>query len=352
MMQIAALGPWFDQLGRPLQELRVSVTDRCNFRCRYCMPREHFGPQHRYVPRDQILSFEEILRVVTILHTVGLRKVRLTGGEPLLREDLCQLVRQLKDLPRLELAMTTNGSILPQFARSLKNAGLDRITVSLDALDNEVFRRTSDSRYSVDDVLSAIDAAVAAGFASLKINCVVKRGMNDDQILPLVERFRDGPHELRFIEFMDTGETPTWSRADVFTADEILSCIESCYPLEPLEPANYGQTSRMYKHTQSAGRVGIIASVSHPFCGSCTRARLTARGELHTCLFAQNSLNLRHMLRSGLSDGEIYHALFRAWSKRADRYSELRASHGWSVSEVRLRESARQGRPEMSYLGG
>ncbi len=357
MPKVADSEGWFDRLERPLRELRVSVTDRCNLRCRYCMPREHFGANHNFVPREQILNFEEITRVVRILHKVGLRKVRLTGGEPLLREELNVLVRMLKAIPNLEVALTTNGILLPRHARALKAAGLDRITLSLDALDEAVFQRITDSQFAPRDVLRALDAAVAAGFTSLKINCVIKRGVNDNQILPMVDHFRHTPHELRFIEFMDTGETTAWAFSDVVTANEILSRVQEQFAVEPIFETEYGQTSRMYRHRTGPGRVGVIASVSSPFCGNCTRARLTAKGEIYTCLFGTTALDVRRLLRSEHSDTDILEALHATWSAREDQYSELRGAKPTTANDAPTVPVSRliggqKGRPEMSYLGG
>lgn len=357
----ATTGPWLDRFGRGLRDLRVSVTDRCNFRCRYCMPKEHYGHTFQYVPREQILSFEEITRVVGILQKAGLSKVRITGGEPLLRYEVSHLVRMLKRHPHLEVALTTNGVLLPKHADALKAAGLDRITISLDALDEETFRRTTDSPFAPSDVLKGISAAVQAGYDSVKINCVVKRGLNEDQILPLVEHFRHSGHVLRFIEYMDTGQTNGWSYADVVTSDEILRQIEAVYPLQQLPRALASQTSRDYEHKDGAGTIGMIASVSQPFCRDCTRARLTAKGELYTCLFGQTRLNVREMIRVGQPDASLALALSRAWTERNDHYSETRtASQSCTASRPErpliLASSLRRGPirapQEMSYLGG
>lgn len=351
---------WLDRLGRALREIRISVTDRCNFRCRYCMPREHFNAGFRYVPRDEILSFEEITRLAAILHPVGLRKIRITGGEPLLRHDLSRLVAMLKRSVHLEVAMTTNGVRLSESAGLLHSAGLDRLTVSLDALDEATFRRISDSPYSPNDVLTGLATAARVGFGSIKINCVVKRGLNDGQILPLVEHFRGTGHVLRFIEYMDTGQTNGWSLADVVTADEILATIGAKHPLEPLTQKDPARTSNDYAFKDGAGVIGVVASVSRPFCQGCTRARLTARGEIFTCLFARDGLDIRKMMRGGATDSELVQTLHRAWARRDDRYSETRFSLGARehspapplVSLQRLRNRLAPGRREMSYLGG
>ncbi len=354
-------GNWIDRLGRGLRELRVSVTDRCNFRCRYCMPREHFGQAFEYIPREQILSFEEITRVVGILQKGGINKVRITGGEPLLRHEVSHLVRMLKCYPDLEVAMTTNGVLLPKHAVALKAAGLDRLTVSLDALDEETFRRTSDSPFTPKDVLNGISMAVQAGFNSVKINCVVKRNLNEHQILPLVEYFRHSGHVLRFIEYMDTGRTNGWSLSDVITSDEMVRQIEAAYPLKHLPRADASQPSRDYEYKDGAGIIGMIASVSGPFCGSCTRARLTAKGEFFTCLFGRSRLDVRELMRVEPPGVSLELALNRAWLERDDHYSESRISSdsGFAarpgpalIVASSLRRTSVRGRQEMSYLGG
>jgi len=323
------------------------------------MPREHFGSGFKYVPRQDILSFEEVTRLVTILHSCGLRKVRITGGEPLLRHDLERLVAMLRRLPNLDLAMTTNGVLLTRYAAALRAAGLGRITISLDALDEATFRAMTDSAFTPSDVLSGLSAATAAGFDSIKINCVVKRGLNHHQILPLVDRFRHSGHQLRFIEYMDTGETNGWTPRDVVTADEILGLIEAKFPLEPLPRKNPSQTSREYRLRDGSGVIGIVASVSQPFCRACTRARLTAKGEIFTCLFAQRGFDLRGLMRAGRSDTELQEAMWRLWTAREDRYSELRdptqpAAFGHLRQPLVLlrKKASPRHRPEMSYLGG
>ena len=352
---------WLDRFGRRLFELRVSVTDRCNCRCRYCMPKEHFGRGFDYVPRDQILSFEDIARVVGVLQNAGLRKVRITGGEPLLRHDLSHLVRMLKRQSHLEVAMTTNGVLLPKHAASLREAGLDRLSVSLDALDATTFRRITDSPWAPNDVLDGIAAATEAGFESIKVNCVVVRGLNEHQVLPLVEHFRNTGHSLRFIEYMDTGQTNGWSLADVVTSAEILRSIETRFPLVPLSRTNNSQTAREYKLEDGSIIIGTIASVSQPFCRGCTRARLTSKGEFYTCLFGQSRLNIRDSIRAGSSDAQLSYQLNRVWSSRDDHYSETRTTGNGSIAPrpepplISASSLSRNtgGRPqEMSYLGG
>jgi cyclic pyranopterin phosphate synthase len=330
-----------DALGRPLGDLRVSVTDRCNFRCRYCMPRERFGEQHAFLPRRELLSFEEVARVSRLLEPLGVGKIRLTGGEPLLRKDLPALLRLLKAETRAELALTTNGVLLPQFAPELAQAGLDRLTVSLDALDPEVFRCVTDADYGVQDVLSGIDSAVQAGFVRVKVNCVVRRGLNESEILPLARYFHGRGHVLRFIEYMDVGSTNGWRAGDVVSAREMIALIERELPLEPLPRRLASDVAARYRYRDGAGEIGIIASVTEPFCAACTRLRLSADGKLFTCLFASTGADLRARLRSDASDAELAAELAELWRRRSDRYSELR----------QLLPRPRR-KIEMSYIGG
>jgi len=329
-----------DRLSRPLRDLRISVTDRCNFRCPYCMPREIFGDSWSFLPRAEILSFEEIERLARVFVELGVRKLRLTGGEPLLRRDIDRLVRGLAALPDVDLALTTNGSLLDQHAERLRAAGLGRITVSLDALDDAAFHRLNDAPFDVASVLRGIAAAERAGFSPLKINAVVVRGVNDDAVLPLVERFRGSGHVLRFIEYMDVGTTNGWRRDQVVPASELVGLIGRAHPLEPIAPAYRGEVARRWRFRDGGGEIGFIASVSEPFCGDCTRARLSAEGRLFTCLFARSGHDLRGPLRSGESDAQLADRIARIWSGRGDRYSELRSA------------STAASRPEMSYLGG
>jgi cyclic pyranopterin phosphate synthase len=325
------------------------------------MPKEHFGHGYAFVPREQILSFEEIARVVRVLHEAGLRKVRITGGEPLLRHEVSHLISMLKSSANIEIAMTTNGVLLPKCAALLKSAGLDRLTVSLDALGEASFSRISDSPFTPTDVLSGISAAERAGFESIKINCVVQRRLNEDQILPLVEYFRNTKHSLRFIEYMDTGQTNGWSLADVVTASEILGKIEPRYLLESVPCTSQSQTAREYRLKDGSSVIGIVASVSQPFCQGCTRARLTSKGEFYTCLFGESRLDIRESIRSGCSDAQLSLQLGRVWSRRVDRYSEMRTNEYGSItaqsepsliSASRLRRDASRRSQEMSYLGG
>jgi GTP 3',8-cyclase len=329
-----------DRLGRPLETLRVSITDRCNFRCVYCMPKEVFGRDHAFLERKELLSFEEIARVVGVFAGLGVRTVRLTGGEPLVRRDVERLVEQLAAIPGIELALTTNGSLLPQKALALAEAGLARVTVSLDSVDDDQFRALNDVDFPVSRVLDGIDAASAAGLP-VKVNAVVKRGVNDEGIVGLAERFRGTGHVLRFIEYMDVGHTNGWRLDDVVPADEIVARISARWPLEPVEAARPDETALRFRYADGGGEIGIIASVTKPFCGGCSRARLSAEGRLHTCLFALRGHDLRAPLRSGATDDELAETLRGIWTRRTDRYSELRTSETAALPKV-----------EMSYIGG
>jgi cyclic pyranopterin phosphate synthase len=332
--------PLLDRLGRPLETLRVSITDRCNFRCVYCMPKEVFGRDYPFLARDQLLTFEEIERVVSIFAALGVRTVRLTGGEPLVRRDVERLVGLLAAIPGIEVALTTNGVLLPQKAAALAHAGLDRVTVSLDSVDDATFRALNDVDFPVEGVLDGIDAAAAAGLR-VKVNAVVKRGANDGGLVPLAERFRGTGHVLRFIEYMDVGHTNGWRLDDVVPAEEIVRRIDAVWPLEPVAPARADETARRYRYRDGAGEIGVIASVTQPFCGACSRARLSAEGSLYTCLFAVRGHDLREPLRAGASDDEIADRLRGIWSRRTDRYSELRTADTAALPKV-----------EMSYIGG
>jgi len=326
-----------DALARPLRDLRISVTDRCNFRCVYCMPREVFGPGFAFLPRDELLTFEEIERLARIFVSLGVRKIRLTGGEPLLRRDLPELIAMLAAIPGVEdLTLTTNGSLLPRYARELKSAGLRRVTVSLDALDDDTFRAMNGVNVGVAEVLAGIEAALAAGLTPVKVNAVIKRGVNDDQILPLASRFRGTGIILRFIEYMDVGTTNGWRMDDVVPGAEILRTISAVYPLEPVPPQQEGEVARRWRYRDGAGEIGIITSVTQPFCGTCTRARLTPEGELYTCLFASRGHDLRTLLRSGADDGEIRGRIARIWTGRSDRYSELRSEATAALPKVEM----------------
>jgi cyclic pyranopterin phosphate synthase len=332
--------PLLDRLGRPLETLRISITDRCNFRCVYCMPKEVYGRDHTFLERRELLDFEELTRVVGIFAALGVRTVRITGGEPLVRRNVEHLVELLKQIDGLELALTTNGALLPQKAQALADAGLDRVTVSLDSVDDATFRALNDVDFSVQRVLDGIDAAAAAGLP-VKVNAVVKRGVNDAaQVTALAERFRGTGHVLRFIEYMDVGHTNGWRLDDVVSADEIVETIGARWRLEPIS-GRKDETAVKYRYADGAGEIGVIASVTKPFCGGCSRARLSAQGELFTCLFGVKGRDLRAPLREGASDQELIALLRGVWNRRTDRYSELRTGETAALPKV-----------EMSYIGG
>jgi len=335
-----------DELARPLRDLRVSVTDRCNLRCPYCMPREVFGAGFEFLAREQLLSFEEIARLAQVLARLGVRKVRLTGGEPLLRRGLEQLVQLLAAVEGIEeLALTSNGLLLsPLRARRLADAGLTRATISLDALDDAVLETMNGAHVASARALAAIDAAAAAGLCPVKVNMVVRRGVNDHCVLDMAERFRGSGHVLRFIEYMDVGSTNGWQLADVVPAGEILAAIDARWPLELPAPAHHGEVARSYRYRDGGGEIGVIASVTEPFCGGCTRARLSADGKLFTCLFAQQGHDLRALMRAGAGDDELADALAGVWRRRSDRYSAERG--------LTARGERGAGRIEMSYIGG
>ncbi|MHB1468917.1 MAG: GTP 3',8-cyclase MoaA [Solirubrobacteraceae bacterium] len=338
-----------DRLDRALRDLRISVTDRCNLRCSYCMPREAFGADHRFLPHDELLSFDQIVAVASAATTLGVRKIRLTGGEPLLRRELPALVERLVALPAIEeVALTTNGWLLARHARSLADAGLHRVTVSLDSLDSRVLERMGGGRRGPERVLAGIEAAADAGLRPIKVNMVVRRGVNESCILAMAERFRATGHVLRFIEYMDVGSTNGWREENVVPAAETLAAIARRWPLRPLGRQQRGEVARRYAYEDGAGEIGVISSVSEPFCGECTRARLSADGMLYTCLFARGGLDLRAPLRDGADEQALATLIERAWSRRADRYSAER-------SRARTRADAapaREPKPEMSYIGG
>jgi cyclic pyranopterin phosphate synthase len=329
-----------DTGARPVRDLRISVTDRCNFRCQYCMPKSVFGQGYRFMDRKELLSFEEIERVVRVFATLGVEKVRLTGGEPLLRRDLERLVARLATIDGVDLTLTTNASLLDRKAEALASAGLRRINVSLDSLDDATFRAMNDVDFPVARVLEGIEAATAAGLP-VKVNAVVKRGVNDTGIVEMAAHFRGTPHTLRFIEYMDVGATNGWRLDDVVPAGEIVERISAVFPLEPLEAAYRGEVARRWRYVDGGGEVGVIASVTQPFCGDCTRARLSAEGKLFTCLFAVRGTDLRALLRGGATDDELAAALGAVWATRADRYSELRSAATHDLRRI-----------EMSYIGG
>jgi cyclic pyranopterin phosphate synthase len=330
-----------DTLGRPLRDLRISITDRCNFRCIYCMPKAVFGPGYPFLSREELLDVEEIYRLARVFATLGMRKVRLTGGEPLMRREVVQLVEALARIPGLELTMTTNGSLLLQKAQALQEAGLQRVTVSLDSLDNDVFMAMNDVNFPVGRVLEGIERAAAVGLRPIKINMVVKRGVNEKSILPMARYFRGTGHILRFIEYMDVGTTNRWRLDDVIPAADVIAMIDAEMPLEPLEPNYRGEVSRRWRYRDGGGEIGVICSVTQPFCGDCTRARISAEGKLYTCLFAAQGYDLRGLLRAGASDAALSQAIRALWSRRDDRYSEIRSSETVELPKV-----------EMSYIGG
>ena len=334
-----------DTRGRALRDLRISVTDRCTFRCTYCMPKEVFGRDHAFLERRELLSLEELARVVGVFAGLGVRTVRITGGEPLVRRNVEHLVELLAGIEtpeggRLELALTTNGSLLAQKAEALAAAGLSRITVSLDSLDDDAFRALNDVDFPVQRVLEGIDAATAAGLP-VKVNAVVKRGANDGDILALAEHFRGSGQVLRFIEYMDVGSSNGWRLEDVVSADEIVQRISARWPLEPVALERADATARRWRYADGAGEIGVVASVTQPFCGGCSRARLSAEGRLYTCLFAVRGHDLRAPLRLGASDEELAAELRTIWTRRTDRYSELRTAETASLPKI-----------EMSYIGG
>jgi cyclic pyranopterin phosphate synthase len=333
-----------DSLGRSLRDLRISVTDRCNFRCTYCMPKSAFGPGYRFLRQDKLLTFEEVVRIARLFVAHGVKKIRLTGGEPLVRPKLEALVGSLCTLPGLDdLSLTTNGSLLTrEKAQALKRAGLTRITISLDALDDATFMSINEVDFPVSRVLSAIENATEAGLAPVKINMVVKRGCNDHSILPMANFFHGTGHILRFIEYMDVGASNGWRHDEVMPAAQVASMINAELPLEPVDPNYRGEVAKRWRYVDGGGEIGIIASVTQPFCGSCTRARLSADGRLYTCLFATQGHDFRSLLREGASDDHIAQLIRSIWTRRANRYSELRTMQ----TTVPMRKI------EMSYIGG
>ena len=332
-----------DTLGRPLRDLRISVTDRCNFRCPYCMPKEVFGRKYKFLPQTELLTFEEITRLAGIFTALGVRKLRLTGGEPTVRRGLPRLVQMLSAVDGIEdLAMTTNASRLAAMAPELREAGLRRVTVSLDSLDDARFREMSGAEFSVDLVLDGIEAARKAGLVPVKINVVVKRGVNEADALAIARRYQGPDHIVRFIEYMDVGTTNGWRMDDVVPAAEIIEALGRDLPLEAVDPNYRGEVARRWRYAGGKGEIGVIASVTDPFCGDCTRARLSADGQLYTCLFAVKGHDLRKLLRDGADDEEIEAFLRGVWSRRTDRYSEKRTE----------KTATQRPKVEMSYIGG
>jgi GTP 3',8-cyclase len=329
-----------DTLGRPIRDLRISVTDRCNFRCSYCMPKSVFGQGYRFMDRKELLTFEELERVAQAFVALGVEKIRLTGGEPLLRKEIEQLVARLDAIDGLDLTLTTNASLLARKAEALHAAGLDRVNVSLDSLDDATFRAMNDVDFPVARVLEGIEAAAAAGLP-VKVNAVVKRGVNDEGVVEMARHFRGTGHSLRFIEYMDVGATNGWRLDDVVPAEEIVERIGAVFPLEPVGAAYRGEVAQRYRYRDGAGEIGVISSVTQPFCGDCTRARISAEGKLYTCLFAARGTDLRALLRGGASDEELREAIAGVWVRRTDRYSEIRTERTSELPRI-----------EMSYIGG
>jgi cyclic pyranopterin phosphate synthase len=340
-MASTSMGP-LDRLGRPVRDLRLSVTDRCNFRCPYCMPRTMFGPDHAFSPRADLLTYEELSRLVAIFADLGVTKVRLTGGEPLLRRDLEALVAMIAATPGIDdIALTTNGSLLTERAGPLRDAGLRRVTVSLDSVDSDVFAAMADSKVSLATVLDGLAAARDAGLGPVKLNTVVQRGINDHGLLDLVDYARKHGDVLRFIEYMDVGTSNGWVRDQVVAAEEIVDAVNAVYPLEPVAPTVRGEVARRWRYVDGGGELGVISSVTQPFCTDCSRARVTATGELFTCLFAASGRDLREVLRRDASDDELRDLISGVWSRRSDRYSELRSANTYQLAKA-----------DMSYLGG
>ncbi|MBU6504792.1 MAG: GTP 3',8-cyclase MoaA [Betaproteobacteria bacterium] len=330
-----------DTLGRPLRDLRISVTDRCNFRCTYCMPREIFGPDHAFLPRPELLSFEEVSRLARLFHGLGVNKIRLTGGEPLLRKQIESLIEQLAGIPGLDLTLTTNGALLARKAQALKDAGLRRVTVSLDALDDPTFMRMNDADYTVAQVLEGIEAAQRAGFAPIKVNAVIQRNVNEHAVVELARHFRGTGVILRFIEFMDVGATNGWRMDNVVGAAEILGLLQQHWPMEPVDPNYPGEVAERYRYRDGSGEIGLIASVTQPFCQGCTRLRLSTDGRLYTCLFATEGVDIKTPLRAGADDESLVQTISDLWQRRSDRYSEIRSQASQSRHKI-----------EMSYIGG
>ncbi len=342
LLRDPASGPLADTRGRGLRDLRISVTDRCNFRCTYCMPRDVFDAKHEFLPHAQILTFEEIVRVARVFHGLGIAKIRLTGGEPLLRRNIEGLVAMLAQaLPDVDLTLTTNGSALKQKARALFEAGLRRITVSLDSLDDATFRAMNDADFPVARVLEAIEVAAAEGLAPVKVNMVVKRGTNDDQVIDMARHFRGSGHIVRFIEFMDVGATNGWRMDDVVPSAEVVRRIHEAFPCEPVNPNHFGEVAKRWRFKDGGGEFGIISSVSEAFCSSCNRARLSTDGSLFTCLFATEGYDLKSILRKGAGDEDLSRAVAAVWQRREDRYSEIRTA-----------DTPRSRKVEMSFIGG
>ena len=334
-----------DEFGRPLRDLRISVTDRCNFRCPYCMPAEIYGERYQFLPREQLLTFEEIVRLTRIIVRLGAVKARITGGEPLVRKDVERLVEMLAGVDGVEdLTMTTNAYLLPQKAEALKAAGLQRVTVSFDSLDDEVFRRMNGRNFGTESVLAGIEAAERVGLGPIKINAVVQRGVNDHTVVDLARYFRERGHVMRFIEYMDVGNRNGWRLDHVVPADEIVAMIDAEMPLEPVESGYRGEVAMRYRYRDGGGEMGVIASVTKPFCGDCTRIRLSPEGSIYTCLFSGVGRDLRGPIREGATDDELEEIVRGTWRARTDRYSEERSS---MTDELRAQQKV-----EMHHIGG
>jgi GTP 3',8-cyclase len=331
-----------DQWKRPLRDLRISVTDQCNFRCSYCMPKEIFGPDYPFLSNKELLSFDEIVLIAAQFAKAGVEKVRITGGEPLLRKGLPELLRRLRQIEGIQdIALTTNGVLLPKLATELKESGMDRVTVSLDTLDDTLFGSINGRGVGVQPVLKGIEAASKAGM-KVKINMMVKKGVNEKEILPMARYFKETPHVLRFIEYMDVGTSNGWNLDDVLTKDQILETIGNELPLEPIEGHYYGEVAKRYRFTDGAGEIGIISSITDTFCSTCTRARLSADGKVYTCLFASNGTDFKHFIRNGATEEEVFGRVLETWRNRTDRYSD----------ERREKDASERKKIEMSYIGG
>ena len=331
-----------DKLGRQLKDLRISVTDRCNFRCPYCMPSEIYGDRYQFLPKDDLLTFEEITRLASIFANLGVNKIRITGGEPLVRNSVEELIAKLSYIPEIvDLTMTTNGYLLPQKAQLLKNAGLNRITISLDTLDEDVFRRMNGRNFGPDRVVEGIKSAEKAGLTPIKINAVIQRGVNDHTILELANFVRDRGHILRFIEYMDVGTLNNWNMSEVVPANEIIQMIDREMPLEALKPLYPGEVANRYRYKDDGGEIGVITSVTNPFCSDCTRLRLSPEGSVYTCLFSDQGTDLRSPLRTGATDYELRRLIIGLWQNRVDRYSEIRSSVAGKKKKI-----------EMYHIGG
>jgi cyclic pyranopterin phosphate synthase len=341
---LSYLTPIKDSLGRPLKDLRISVMDRCNFRCTYCMPEEKYHPKFKFLPSNQRLSFDNILRITKNFVSLGVDKIRITGGEPLLRVNLTELIGDLSRIDGIQdIALTTNGVLLSKYASELKAAGLDRITVSLDSIDPNEFKIMTGGRGSLDRVLAGIEEAKVARIKNIKVNAVIKRGINDQKILKMVEHFRSSSIILRFIEYMDVGNINHWKKSETVPSQEIFDLIQTKWPMQTIEPNYQGEVASRYQFKDGKGELGFISSVTKPFCGSCSRARLSSDGKLYNCLFASNGKDIKPWLTEGLSDHEIQQRIFSIWSERADRYSELRAQNLTEVGKQKV---------EMYYIGG